>query len=47
MAHNQSNAQNARKAYTAPTLKVYGDALKLTAAGTGTVNESSNKLPRP
>ena len=47
MADKKARPDEARKPYTAPKLKVYGDALKLTASGSGTVNESSNKLPRP
>ena len=34
-----------KKAYSAPKLTVYGDMIKFTASGTGTVNENSNKFP--
>ena len=47
MKHSQLSNLGLLKAYAAPKLKVYGNALTLTAAGSGTVNESSNKLPKP
>ncbi len=34
-----------KTAYSAPKLIVYGDMIKFTASGTGTVNEPSDKKP--
>jgi hypothetical protein len=47
MAGSRSTNKNGLREYAAPKLKTYGSALTLTAAGTGTVNENSNKLPKP
>lgn len=45
MMIDQQEQTDQRNPYAAPTLTIYGDITKLTAGGTGTVDESPGNTP--